>query len=87
MDADGVPVRGVQDVAFLDKSGGGRITGPAENDNHFGMSGLTPNATFRIETSAAGFDPYRGEFSLKPGELRFVKVVMKRATPGQNSAE
>ena len=38
----------------------------------------------RISISVTGFVPYRGpEFSLQPGEMRFVKVVMKKAAPKQ----
>ena len=86
VDENDSPVAGVRRVSFLDKSGGGVGDEPAESDNRFGMSGLVPNTPLHIEVVAPGFPKYVGpEFSLRPGEMRFVKVVVRRATPKQPS--
>ena len=82
VDEEGAPVHGIQGVFLIEKSGGGRGTAVAENDNRFGMSGIIPDVPLRIQVNVAGFDTCsRPEFSFKSGELRFVKVVMKKRTP------
>ena len=54
--------------------------------NRFMANGVIPDEPLRIVARADGFVPYRSpELLLKPGEMRFVKVVMKNATPKQPS--
>ncbi len=44
----------------------------------FGYNALSP-APFQIEVNTGGFEKYRSEkLQLEPGELRFIKIVMKR---------
>ena len=83
VDEGDAPVRGME-VAFLNKLGQGVIGACAENDNRFGMSGLTPNTPLRIEAPGNWIKSSRQgiEISLKPGEMRFVKLVMKK-TPAK----
>jgi hypothetical protein len=84
VDAEDAPVRGIRGVFFIKKSGGGQGVGGAENDNRFGISGLTPDVPYRIRVEAAGFDTCtRPAISLKSGEVRFVKVVMRKTAPKQ----
>jgi hypothetical protein len=52
--------------------------GPDEGSNRLNMNGIA-SLPLRIKVMAAGFEPYVGpEISLKPGEMRFVKVVLKK---------
>jgi hypothetical protein len=81
VDEKDAPVRGIREVRFLNADGGGQVR-ELPGDNRFGTFGLDPEEFWRVEVHAEGFDNYRGpELWLKPGEMRFVKVVMRRSAP------
>ena len=68
-------------VSFHNRDGGWGH-GPPKG-NRFGTYRLAP-MPLRIKVRAAGFDPHESdEIPLRPGELRFVKVVMKRKSPDE----
>ncbi len=83
VDESGKPLRGLGGAAFLDRSGQGRYGWG--DGSRFGMSYLNPNDRLHIEAGEPGYENYVGpELTLKPGEMRFVKVVLKKeAAPGQ----
>ena len=80
VDEQGKPIIDILSVSDSDDYGGWGH-GYSRDDGRFGMYSITPSDPFRIKVSAAGCEDYRGpEIALRPGEMRFVKVVMKKAT-------
>ena len=79
VDEEGRPVKSVYSVTFRNKFRGWGH-GQNEGDYRFGDDDVPP-IPLRIKIDARGFQRYVGpEISLKPGELRFVKVVLKKDT-------
>jgi len=76
VDAEGRPVKGIWHLVFKNGYGGWGHGDPI--DGKFGTYRVAPGP-LRIEVSAKGFEPYvSAPISVEPGELRFVRVVMKR---------
>jgi hypothetical protein len=76
VDAEGRPVTGIYSLSFHNEHGG---WGHGERaDGRFGTYGVTPGL-IQIKVKAQGFEDRTSEkIHLAPGELRFVRVVMKR---------
>jgi hypothetical protein len=79
VDEEDRPVTGIWRLAFENRDRGWGHGDPV--DGKFGTYGVAPGP-LRIEVGAKGFEPYvSAPISLEPGELRFIRVVMKLQKP------
>lgn len=82
VDEENRPVKDIWSVMFHNREGGWGHGEP--NDGRIGAFAVAPIPT-QIKVNAKGFEPYVSEeIPLEPGELHFVRVVMKREKPKNN---
>jgi hypothetical protein len=84
VDESDQPVIDILSLAFFNVHSGQGTSKPV--DGRFGTFAASPLPT-EIRIEATGFQPYRSEpVDLKPGQMHFVKVVLRRQPPAGHDA-